>query len=159
MHHYKLLIGRCTKGRCVRCFGCSGISKEVGTWAESVISGLFLIFVFRSYQLPMFAVNKLHEKYLFSPRFRYAPKLHVNRFRTPDCFCFLQIWDLSDPTGKGYLDKTGFTVALKLIALAQTRQDLTITNLTMETPAPNLVKTIFFTSNNMHIVHIACTGI
>ncbi|KAL3868078.1 hypothetical protein ACJMK2_040915 [Sinanodonta woodiana] len=49
-----------------------------------------------------------------------------------------QVWDLSDPTGKGYLEKPGFFVALKLIALAQNGQDLSIAKLTTETPPPNL---------------------
>lgn len=49
-----------------------------------------------------------------------------------------QIWDLSDPTGKGYLEKPGFYVALKLVALAQNNQELNLSNLTNEAPQPNL---------------------
>uniref|UniRef100_K1PN15 Epidermal growth factor receptor substrate 15-like 1 n=1 Tax=Magallana gigas TaxID=29159 RepID=K1PN15_MAGGI len=49
-----------------------------------------------------------------------------------------QIWDLSDPSGKGYLEKTGFYVALKLVALAQNNVELNISKLTEMTPAPNL---------------------
>ncbi|XP_070194769.1 epidermal growth factor receptor substrate 15-like 1 isoform X2 [Littorina saxatilis] len=49
-----------------------------------------------------------------------------------------KIWDMSDPTGRGYLEKPGFFVALKLIALAQASQDLNIGKLTMDTPQPNL---------------------
>lgn len=49
-----------------------------------------------------------------------------------------QIWDLSDPSGKGYLEKTGFYVALKLVALAQNNIELNISKLTEMTPAPNL---------------------
>lgn len=46
---------------------------------------------------------------------------------------------MSDPMGKGYLEKTGFFVALKLIALAQSKQEMTIVRLTVETPPPDLV--------------------
>ncbi|XP_052274372.1 epidermal growth factor receptor substrate 15-like 1 isoform X3 [Dreissena polymorpha] len=49
-----------------------------------------------------------------------------------------QIWDLSDPSGKGYLEKPGFFVALKLISMAQNGLDPAINKLTSETPQPNL---------------------
>ncbi|WAR23748.1 EP15R-like protein [Mya arenaria] len=48
------------------------------------------------------------------------------------------IWDMSDPTGKGYLEKQGFFVALKLISLVQSGQELNIAKITSETPQPNL---------------------
>lgn len=48
------------------------------------------------------------------------------------------IWELSDPTGKGYLDRQAFYFALKLIALAQSSQEVKIENLTLLTPAPKL---------------------
>ncbi|CAE1323518.1 EPS15 [Acanthosepion pharaonis] len=49
-----------------------------------------------------------------------------------------QIWDLSDPTGKGYLEKPGFFVALKLIALAQIGHEISLARLPTDTPPPNL---------------------
>nr|KAG5711748.1 hypothetical protein BaRGS_023512 [Batillaria attramentaria] len=49
-----------------------------------------------------------------------------------------QIWDMSDPTGRGYLEKPGFYVALKLISLVQNGQDLNMSKITSETPQPNL---------------------
>eukprot|EP00106_Octopus_bimaculoides_P018764 XP_014786206.1 PREDICTED: epidermal growth factor receptor substrate 15-like 1 [Octopus bimaculoides] len=49
-----------------------------------------------------------------------------------------QIWDLSDPTGKGYLEKPGFFIALKLIALAQIGHEISLGRLPSETPPPNL---------------------
>ena len=55
-------------------------------------------------------------------------------------FVRFQIWDQSDPNGKGYLDKNGFCVALKLIALAQARQEINVAHLTKDTPPPNLVR-------------------
>ncbi|BFZ17146.1 hypothetical protein BsWGS_20184 [Bradybaena similaris] len=49
-----------------------------------------------------------------------------------------QVWDLSDPNGKGYLEKAGFFVALKLIALAQSKQEMSVAKLIVETPPPDL---------------------
>ncbi|GAB1602230.1 epidermal growth factor receptor substrate 15-like 1 isoform X2 [Argonauta hians] len=49
-----------------------------------------------------------------------------------------QIWDLSDPTGKGYLEKPGFFIALKLIAVAQIGHDISLGRLPSDTPPPNL---------------------
>ncbi|XP_050524898.1 epidermal growth factor receptor substrate 15-like 1 [Daktulosphaira vitifoliae] len=49
-----------------------------------------------------------------------------------------QIWDLSDPTANGFLTKPGFFVALKLIALAQAGQNLSISNITQQLQPPNM---------------------
>ncbi len=49
------------------------------------------------------------------------------------------IWELSDPTGKGYLDRQAFYFALKFVALAQSSQEVKIENLNHSTPAPKLV--------------------
>ncbi len=48
-----------------------------------------------------------------------------------------QIWDLSDPTGKGHLDKAGLFVACKMVALVQSDTPLTIDNARVQCPAPN----------------------
>ncbi len=48
-----------------------------------------------------------------------------------------KIWDQSDPEGRGYLDRTGFFVACKFVALVQDHQDLLACNLKNESPAPN----------------------
>uniref|UniRef100_A0A182QEQ7 Epidermal growth factor receptor substrate 15-like 1 n=1 Tax=Anopheles farauti TaxID=69004 RepID=A0A182QEQ7_9DIPT len=40
-----------------------------------------------------------------------------------------RIWDLSDPTGKGFLSKEGFFVALKLIGLAQEGSEMNLKNI------------------------------
>ncbi|XP_035913025.1 epidermal growth factor receptor substrate 15-like 1 isoform X5 [Anopheles stephensi] len=40
-----------------------------------------------------------------------------------------RIWDLSDPTGKGFLTKEGFFVSLKLIGLAQEGSDISLKNI------------------------------
>ncbi|KAI4878631.1 hypothetical protein NFI96_033604, partial [Prochilodus magdalenae] len=65
--------------------------------------------------------------------------------RTESCFplslshtILLQIWDLSDPERKGYLDKRGFFIALRLVASAQSGNDVSQSSLnqTMSIPAP-----------------------
>eukprot|EP00795_Rhopilema_esculentum_P004360 gene4360-20582_t len=48
------------------------------------------------------------------------------------------IWELADMNSRGYLDKQGFFVALKLIALAQSSKELNTANLTLNCPAPKL---------------------
>lgn len=48
------------------------------------------------------------------------------------------VWELADPTGKGYLDRQSFYIALKLIALSQSGQDATLENLNALAPAPKL---------------------
>ncbi|XP_060762297.1 epidermal growth factor receptor substrate 15-like 1 isoform X2 [Neoarius graeffei] len=49
-----------------------------------------------------------------------------------------KIWDLSDPEGKGYLDKRGFFIALRLVASAQSGNDVSLSSLnqTMSIPPP-----------------------
>ncbi|XP_068243119.1 epidermal growth factor receptor substrate 15-like 1 isoform X3 [Palaemon carinicauda] len=49
-----------------------------------------------------------------------------------------KIWDLSDPGGKGYLDKAGLFVALKMVALVQNGKEPNIANINLPTPPPNL---------------------
>ncbi|XP_077499582.1 uncharacterized protein LOC144110494 isoform X9 [Amblyomma americanum] len=49
-----------------------------------------------------------------------------------------KIWDLADAGGKGFLDKRGFFVALKLVALVQNGKPPALANLTLPVPAPNM---------------------
>ncbi|KAK3879203.1 hypothetical protein Pcinc_016198 [Petrolisthes cinctipes] len=49
-----------------------------------------------------------------------------------------KIWDISDPGGKGYLDKTGFFVALKMVSLVQNGKEPSLANVIMATPPPNM---------------------
>lgn len=52
-----------------------------------------------------------------------------------------KIWDMADPQSRGSLDKSGLFVALKLCALAQSGQDLKMSNLNLELPPPKMVST------------------
>uniref|UniRef100_A0A8C7BDU9 Epidermal growth factor receptor substrate 15-like 1 n=1 Tax=Neovison vison TaxID=452646 RepID=A0A8C7BDU9_NEOVI len=47
-----------------------------------------------------------------------------------------KIWDLADPEGKGFLDKQGFYVALRLVACAQSGHEVTLSNLSLNMPPP-----------------------
>ncbi|XP_022241333.1 epidermal growth factor receptor substrate 15-like 1 isoform X3 [Limulus polyphemus] len=49
-----------------------------------------------------------------------------------------KIWDFSDPNGKGYLDKKGLFVSLKLIALVQNGQNVDMANIKQQVPPPDL---------------------
>uniref|UniRef100_A0A3B3Y3A0 EH domain-containing protein n=1 Tax=Poecilia mexicana TaxID=48701 RepID=A0A3B3Y3A0_9TELE len=47
-----------------------------------------------------------------------------------------KIWDLADPEGKGYLDKQGFYVALRLVACAQSGQEVSVSSINQTVPPP-----------------------
>ncbi|XP_072294654.1 epidermal growth factor receptor substrate 15-like 1 [Eucyclogobius newberryi] len=47
-----------------------------------------------------------------------------------------KIWDLADPDGKGFLDKQGFHVALRLVACAQSGQEVALSSLNLPVPPP-----------------------
>lgn len=50
-----------------------------------------------------------------------------------------RVWDLSDPGSRGCLDKAGMFVALKLVAVAQSGQDINLANVTCDLPPPKMV--------------------
>ncbi|KAM6962825.1 epidermal growth factor receptor substrate 15-like 1 [Aplochiton taeniatus] len=52
-----------------------------------------------------------------------------------------KIWDLADPDGKGFLDKPGFFVALRLVACAQNGQEVNLTSLNLAMPPPKFKET------------------
>ncbi|XP_076341395.1 uncharacterized protein LOC143241949 isoform X2 [Tachypleus tridentatus] len=54
-----------------------------------------------------------------------------------------KIWDFSDPSGKGYLDKKGLFVSLKLISLVQNGQNLDMANIKQQMPPPDMGPTTF----------------
>nr|XP_020636874.1 epidermal growth factor receptor substrate 15-like 1 [Pogona vitticeps] len=47
-----------------------------------------------------------------------------------------KIWDLADPEGKGFLDKQGFFIALRLVACAQSGHDVSLSSLSLPLPPP-----------------------
>ncbi|KAG8228313.1 hypothetical protein J437_LFUL007031 [Ladona fulva] len=49
-----------------------------------------------------------------------------------------RVWDLSDPTGKGALDRTGFFVALKLVSLAQNGKEVSMASIMADSPPPKM---------------------
>ncbi|ROT66277.1 putative epidermal growth factor receptor substrate 15-like 1 isoform X2 [Penaeus vannamei] len=59
-----------------------------------------------------------------------------------------RIWDISDPGGKGYLDKAGMFVSLKMVALVQNGKEPSLANVNLPTPPPNMVRV-----NLPHIHH------
>ncbi|KAM9849239.1 epidermal growth factor receptor substrate 15-like 1 [Aulostomus maculatus] len=52
-----------------------------------------------------------------------------------------KIWDLADPDGKGFLDKQGFYVALRLVACAQSGQEISLSSLSLAVPPPKFKDT------------------
>ena len=50
-----------------------------------------------------------------------------------------QIWDCSDPNGRGYLDKQGFFMALRLVSAAQCGKEVSVASLALSDPVPKLV--------------------
>uniref|UniRef100_A0A8C9FFD2 EH domain-containing protein n=1 Tax=Pavo cristatus TaxID=9049 RepID=A0A8C9FFD2_PAVCR len=54
-----------------------------------------------------------------------------------------KIWDLADPEGKGYLDKQGFYVALRLVACAQNGHEVNLSSLNLTVPPPKFVSNTY----------------
>lgn len=71
-----------------------------------------------------------------------------------------RVWDLSDPGCRGSLDKAGFYVALKLVALAQAGQDINLSNIHLDLPPPKMVSLLInlFQFLSLLIIHIYFLG-
>ncbi|XP_070229346.1 epidermal growth factor receptor substrate 15-like 1 isoform X1 [Bos mutus] len=93
-----------------------------------------------SQQIP--AGNPLYESY-----YKQVDPAYTGRVGASEAALFLKksglsdiilgkIWDLADPEGKGYLDKQGFYVALRLVACAQSGHEVTLSNLNLNMPPP-----------------------
>ncbi|KAK1878926.1 Epidermal growth factor receptor substrate 15-like 1, partial [Dissostichus eleginoides] len=63
-----------------------------------------------------------------------------------------KIWDLADSERKGYLDRRGFFVALRLVASAQGGNDISLNNLNQHLAAPK------FKDTNSPLLTISTTG-
>ncbi|KAJ7308261.1 hypothetical protein JRQ81_008788 [Phrynocephalus forsythii] len=61
--------------------------------------------------------------------------LFLKKSGLPDAI-LSKIWDLADPEGKGFLDKQGFFVALRLVACAQSGHDISLGSLGLALPPP-----------------------
>ncbi|XP_058019180.1 epidermal growth factor receptor substrate 15-like 1 isoform X7 [Ahaetulla prasina] len=88
------------------------------------------------------ASNPLYETY-----YKQVDPACTGRVGSSDAALFLKksgltdailgkIWDLADPEGKGFLDKQGFFIALRLIACAQSGHDIILSNLNLTLPPP-----------------------
>uniref|UniRef100_A0A3B3R2L4 EH domain-containing protein n=1 Tax=Paramormyrops kingsleyae TaxID=1676925 RepID=A0A3B3R2L4_9TELE len=64
--------------------------------------------------------------------------LFLKKSKLPDS-TLGQIWELADPNGKGFLDKQGFLVALRLVGRAQSGQEISLTGLELPGPPPTFV--------------------
>lgn len=63
---------------------------------------------------------------------------------------------MADSNGKGFLTKSGFFIALKLVALVQAGKDATSVNLSLDVPPPRMVLMI---SHSFHFGLLRCIHI
>ncbi|XP_067824137.1 epidermal growth factor receptor substrate 15-like 1 isoform X9 [Heptranchias perlo] len=86
--------------------------------------------------------NPMYETY-----YRQVDPAHTGKVGPNEAALFLKksglsdvilgkIWDVADPEGKGYLDKQGFYVALRLVACAQNGHDVSLSSLKVTLPPP-----------------------
>ncbi|KAM5238405.1 epidermal growth factor receptor substrate 15-like 1 isoform 2-T2 [Ctenodactylus gundi] len=98
-----------------------------------------------SQQIP--SGNPLYESY-----YKQVDPAYTGRVGASEAALFLKrsglsdvtlgkIWDLADPEGKGFLDKQGFYVALRLVACAQSGHEVALSNLSLSMPPPKFQDT------------------
>nr|XP_033812379.1 epidermal growth factor receptor substrate 15-like 1 isoform X4 [Geotrypetes seraphini] len=86
--------------------------------------------------------NPVYESY-----YKQVDPAHTGRVGPTEAALFLKksglsdiilgkVWDLADPEGRGYLDKQGFYVALRLVACAQNGHDVNLSSLSLTVPPP-----------------------
>ncbi|XP_075467303.1 epidermal growth factor receptor substrate 15-like 1 isoform X6 [Ascaphus truei] len=86
--------------------------------------------------------NPIYETY-----YKQVDPSHTGRVGPAEAALFLKksslsdiilgkIWDLADPEGKGYLDKQGFFVALRLVACTQNGHEVSLASLNFPVPPP-----------------------
>jgi len=63
----------------------------------------------------------------------------------------MQIWNLSDPDGKGWLDKQGLFMALRMIAVCQAGKEPSVNNMALTDPPPKIVGVEVSTTNKWTI--------
>ncbi|XP_012883753.1 PREDICTED: epidermal growth factor receptor substrate 15-like 1 [Dipodomys ordii] len=91
---------------------------------------------------PIPSGNPLYESY-----YKQVDPAYTGRVGASEAALFLKksglsditlgkIWDLADPEGKGFLDKQGFYVALRLVACAQSGHEVALSNLSLTMPPP-----------------------
>uniref|UniRef100_A0A8D0KW41 EH domain-containing protein n=1 Tax=Strix occidentalis caurina TaxID=311401 RepID=A0A8D0KW41_STROC len=109
---------------------------------SSFFVNVFLVFQFST-------GNPLYETY-----YKQVDPSYTGRVGASEAALFLKksglsdiilgkIWDLADPEGKGYLDKQGFYVALRLVACAQNGHDVNLSSLNLTVPPPKFVSNIY----------------
>ncbi|XP_030676389.1 epidermal growth factor receptor substrate 15-like 1 isoform X7 [Nomascus leucogenys] len=104
--------------------------------------GVFTFDQYLWFHLQIPTGNSLYESY-----YKQVDPAYTGRVGASEAALFLKksglsdivlgkIWDLADPEGKGFLDKQGFYVALRLVACAQSGHEVTLSNLNLSMPPP-----------------------
>lgn len=69
----------------------------------------------------------------------------------------MQIWNMSDPDKRGWLDKQGLFMALRLISVCQAGKDPSVASMSLTDPPPKLVG-VEVTSTNKWTIEVSLVG-